>query len=201
MKKKFSLLVTAILLSFFVTQAQFAWGVKGGLTMARINLDLQDNISADVHYGGHGGVFFKIGKRMLSFQPEVMYIQKGVLVNDTKSDDYARSTLNYVEVPLLARATIDLKAVAIYFHFGGYGSYLLNNKQNIDLSEDLNGHSFEVDEYNDYDAGVVIGGGLKVYLLIIELRYGHGLMNVSNNTDRYQDSKNNYVNFSLGVEF
>ena len=199
--KKLILLVSAILLSFFVTHAQFGWGVKGGLTMARINLDLQNNLSSDVHYGAHGGVFCMIGKGLLSFQPEVMFIQKGVHVNDSKSDDYAQATLNYMNIPLLARASIGLKAVELYFHFGGYGAYLLSSKRKISTSEDLNGHSYEVDDFNDYDAGVIIGGGLKVLSLIVELRYGHGLINVSNNTDRYGESKNSHVNVSLGMQF
>ena len=199
--KKLLLFVTAVVLVFTVAQAQFDFGVKGGLTMARINLDLQANISADFQYGAHGAVFFNIGKGLLSFQPEVMFIQKGVHVNDMQNDDYAQYTLNYIDVPMLARATIGLGLVDIYFNFGGYGGYLLSSKQKISIKEDINGHGYEVTELNEWDAGIIIGAGVKVLSLIFELRCGQGLVNVSNNTERYQDSKNTYLNITLGVQF
>lgn len=199
--KKFFLFVTIIVLAVTIAQAQFDFGVKGGLTIARINLDLQDNISADANYGAHGAVFFNIGKGLLSFQPELMFIQKGVHVNDMQSNDFAEYTLNYVDVPMLARATIGLGLVNIYFNFGGYGGYLLSSKQKVSIAVQTNGHSYEVTELNEWDAGFILGAGVKVLSLIFELRYGQGLINVSNNTETYQDSKNTYLNISLGVQF
>jgi hypothetical protein len=199
--KKIVLFVAMIFFSISFIHAQFGWGVKGGLTAAKINLDLQDNLSADFTYGAHGGVFFKFGEGTVSFQPEVMFIQKGVHLNDDLSEDYAETKMNYLEVPLLARTSIDLKAVEVYFHFGGYGSYLLSSKETLKFNEEQNGDSYQVDECNDFDAGVIFGAGVKVLSLVFEVRYGHGLANVCKNSEKYQESKNQTMNISLGVQF
>ena len=119
--RKFITAVSLSFLLFSIGHAQFAIGVKGGLTMARMNLDLQYNLSADYNFGGHAAVFAKIGKGLLSFQPEVMFIQKGTTVNNQQNSDYAKGVFNYIDVPLLARATIGIKLVEIYFNIGGYG--------------------------------------------------------------------------------
>ena len=199
--KKILLFFAVIIFSITFTQGQFGWGVKGGLTAAKINLDLQDNLSGDHIFGAHGGVFFKFGEGIVSFQPEVMFIQKGVHVSDNQSDDYAETKMNYLEVPLLARTSLDLKAVEIYFHFGGYTAYMLSKKESIKLSDDPDGDSYDVKDCNNFDGGVIIGGGIKVLSLVFEVRYGHGLANVCKDTDTYQESKNQYVNLSLGVQF
>ena len=200
--KKFPLFIAIIIFSINFAHAQFGWGVKGGLTAAKINLDLQKNLSGDAIYGAHGGVFFKFGEGLVSFQPEVMFIQKGVHISDNQSDDYAEAKMNYLEVPLLARTSLGLKSVELYFHFGGYGSYMLSKKEAVKISEDQTGDSYDVNACNSFDGGVIIGAGVKVLSLVFEVRYGHGLSNVcGENSDTYQESKNQYVNLSLGVQF
>lgn len=199
--KKLPLFVVMIFFSVSFIHAQFGWGVKGGLTAAKINLDLQSNLSGDFIYGAHGGAFLKIGDGTVSFQPEVMFIQKGVHVSDMQSEDYAETKLNYLEVPLLARTSIGLKAVEIYFHFGGYGSYMLSKKETFKISDDLEGKTYEVKDCNDFDGGVIVGAGVKILSLVFEVRYGAGLVNVCQDSDTYQESKNQYVNVSLGVQF
>lgn len=199
--KRILLFTLLIFLSIFVTQAQFGWGVKGGLTMGRVNLNLDENLSGQYNLGGHAGVFCRIGDKMIAFQPELMFIQKGVFINDMKSDDYSQTTLNYLEIPIMARASLNLKAVEIYFNCGAYGSYLLSSKQTNNFEKDLNGDSYAVADLKDYDAGIVMGVGFRVLALMFEIRYGMGLLNISNDTEKYRDSKNTNLNISLGVQF
>lgn len=199
--KRIFLVITLIFLSIFVTEAQFGWGIKGGLTMGRVNLNLDDNLSGEYNLGGHGGVFFRIGDKMIAFQPEVMFTQKGVHINDMKSDDFAQTTLNYLEFPILARASLNLNAVEIYFNGGGYGSYLLSSKQKNSFDGDQGGDDYSLDDLQEYDAGIILGMGVKVLALMFEVRYGLGLVNITNNTEKYRDSKNTSINISLGVQF
>lgn len=45
--KRILLFTLLIFFSIFVTEAQFGWGAKGGLTMSRVNLNFDDNLSGD----------------------------------------------------------------------------------------------------------------------------------------------------------
>jgi len=191
--------IGALLIS--TAQGQFAIGVKGGLTMSKINLDMPDELSADIHYGGHAGVFFKFGKGILSFQPEVMFIQKGVQINHKENSDYAKATLNYIDVPLLLRGTLGIKLVEVYINLGPYAGYMISNKGKLSIENDPDKKDFSLQVDNDIDAGIIFGAGIKVLVIVFEIRYGLGLVNVSTDTDTYQDSKNNYLNFTLGVQF
>ena len=70
MKRIFFILLLSV---FFFTgvQAQFSFGVKGGLTVSDMNLDVFPDTVMDPIFGYNAGVFFKIGDGLFSFQPEI----------------------------------------------------------------------------------------------------------------------------------
>jgi hypothetical protein len=78
---------------------------------------------------------------------------------------------------------------------------MLNKKETLKLSDDQNGSNYDVKDCNEFDGGIIFGAGLKVLSLVFEVRYGHGLANVCTDTELYQESKNQYMNISLGVQF
>lgn len=206
--KKFIFLI--IFSTFIVgsANAQFAFGIKGGLTISDNNLDVLPDTVTDFIYGYHAGVFFKFGKGMFGFQPEIMFVKKGTKLNDESSDYYRQINLNYIDVPLLLRAGISLGGTELYFNFGPYVGYAFSARikentfdagQNVWTTEEYD-YDFDQDFTEQWDGGVIMGAGLRLFeKLIIEARYNQGILHIAN--DNYISANNKYLNISLGVQF
>ncbi len=96
--------------------------------MASTNMEIPSGIDNPLKLGFWGGGFLVVGDGLFRFQPEVLYVQKGASIENTSTLEYARSTFNYIEVPLMARIHIGIKAVNLYFNVGVYGGYWLSAK-------------------------------------------------------------------------
>ncbi|MDT8392249.1 MAG: porin family protein [Bacteroidales bacterium] len=204
-------IVFLIIFSTFIVgsaNAQFAFGIKGGLTISDNNIDVIPDTVTDFIYGYHGGVYFKFGKGLFGFQPEIMFVRKGTKLNDESSDYYRQINLNYIDVPLLVRAGISIGGSELYFNFGPYVGYAISAKikentfdagQNVWTTEEYD-YDFDHDFTDQWDGGVIMGAGLRLFeKLIIEARYNQGILHIAN--DNYTSSNNKYLNISLGVQF
>ena len=191
------------------TNAQFSFGVKGGLTVSSMNIDMIPDTAADAIFGYNAGVFFKFGSGLLTFQPEVMFVRRGTQLNDKSSDWYQQYNMNYIDVPLLLRIGVDLKVAELYFLLGPYVGYLASAKiKDRTFNEETNQwveNDYKYDFDNNkiesrWDAGAVMGVGARLLMVIFEVRYNTGLVNVGDNSV-YNSSKHKYLNVSLGVQF
>lgn len=97
-------------------QAQFHFGVKGGLTLGILKSvpeTFLEGFPWKTKRGWAGGVFasfeFLPG---VSFQPEVLYIQKGARLVDPEYDFEARFNFDYLEVPVLLKIDLRLEGAA-----------------------------------------------------------------------------------------
>lgn len=193
---------------FFVSaNAQFSFGVKGGLTVSDNNLDVLPDSVTDPIFGYNAGVFFKFGKGIFAFQPEILFVRKGTEINDKTSDYFRKYTMNYIDVPLLARFGFNFRVAELYFNMGPYVGYNFSTKLKervFDAEQDAwitNDYDYEFDKEftKEWDAGIVMGAGVRVLMIMLEVRYNQGLMQIG---DPYFDSSNNkYVSVSLGVQF
>jgi hypothetical protein len=189
-------------------QAQVSVGFKGGLTMANLSTEDFEAATADYSFGGHAAIFLRTGKGLFSFQPEVMWIQKGTRINATSDATYRQFTMNYIDVPLLLRATIGIKIVEVYLNLGPYGGYWINGKTKDYYYDDTQSKwitdkdTYEFDEDHDvrFDAGIVGGVGVKVLMLLFEVRYGHGFIDVFDYENSNENDTHNYFNFTLGIQ-
>jgi len=192
------------------SQAQFSFGAKGGLTVADMDLDVEPDTVIDAILGGHAGVFFMIGDGLFSFQPEIMYVRRGAHKNDQGSDWYRQINMNYIDVPLLARVSFNLKVAELYFNLGPYVGYMMSAKiKENTFDEGTNQwvnseykYDFGEEFVGRWDAGAVMGVGVRLLMVIIEVRYNHGFVNIANKEiKRYDNSNNKFLNVSLGVQF
>src|SRR5688572_8077351 len=108
MRKKLNVSILLLLFMGFLAipgfaQRQLLGGVKGGLNLADISFDPDedDDDCCDMKAGFVAGVFANFGTEMVSFQPELLYSMKG-----GKGSDDSKFKLNVVEVPLLLRADL-----------------------------------------------------------------------------------------------
>lgn len=207
--KKCLILLFVVLLSVCSVKAQIHGGVKGGLTMAKMNLDLPSGLNSVMKLGFYGGGFLVIGKGLFRFQPELLYVQKGVTVDSTGTLAYARGTYNYLELPLTARIVIGINKVNVYFNVGGYAGYWLNGKtttyapniQTASYETTTETYTFHDDYDNRFDAGLVFGVGVKVLFFFVEGRYSMGLVNSRKEGPQKDNSKLSYFGVALGVQF
>ncbi len=203
-------IVLIFISAMFITaaQAQMKIGFKGGLTLANMSLETSNHYSADFAIGGHAAIFLKSGKGLFTFQPEVMFIQKGTRMNSTEDATYSQLSMNYIDVPLLLRISIDVKVVEIYANIGPYGGYWIGGKTKNYFYDDTQAqwvtekdtYDFDSDHDVRYDAGIIGGVGVKVLMIIFEVRYGHGFIDVFDYTDDTHKQTNRYFNFTLGIQ-
>ncbi|MEN8226300.1 MAG: porin family protein [Bacteroidota bacterium] len=201
----FVFLLSAIV--FTVAQSQVAFGVKGGFTISDMNMDVTPDTVMDQINGYHAGVYFRFGDELFSFQPEIIFVRKGTNINDENGDWYQKFNMNYIDVPLLLRISVDLKRTELYFNFGPYVGYSIGAKASGRNFDDASGNwvedtdTYEFDSYivDRWDAGVVMGAGFRVRMVFFEARFNNGLLNVGQEV--YDSSTNKYLNLSLGVQF
>ena len=206
MKKVLVLLSLAVMFTF-AAQSQVSVGVKGGLTIANMSFENNEFGTFDAALGGHAAIFLRTGKGLFSFQPEVMWIQKGSRFNLKSDATYTQLTMNYIDVPLLLRATIGIKIVEVYFNLGPYAGYWISGASKDYFYDDSQSKwvtekdSYDFDDDYDvrFDAGLVGGVGVKVLMIIFEMRYGQGFIDVFDNEDN-NNEWHSYFNFTLGVQ-
>ena len=194
MKKIFLSFVTVAIVHLSAySQATFI--PKIGLAFARTSGD--DISDEEAKTGLLVGAAFNLplDEDLISLQPEVLYIQKG-----TKQDgSRLRRRFNYVEVPILVKVSIGTDQIKGYFNAGPSLGFGVSSKQR--LTDDSYGKvTFGGDPgfAKRIDVGLQFGGGVGFEAgpgsLILDLRYGVGLLNV------YEDRslKNRALALSLG---
>ncbi|WP_460576864.1 porin family protein [Hymenobacter coalescens] len=150
MKKMFLMLVLCLGLGTSGAFAQsFRVGLKAGPTFSTFTG--KDKGDARYLVGLTAGGFLNLGLTdMLSFQPELLYSMKGNRYDYTSTKGDIR--LHYIDVPLLLRIDAD----GPFFELGPQVGYLLKATQSPD-----GGSSFERGDYNEFDAGYVVGIGYQ----------------------------------------
>jgi hypothetical protein len=181
--------------------------VKGGLTLADNNIDVEPDTVHEFLLSYHGGVFFKIGEGLFTFQPEIMFNRRGTYINNEPDDYYHQLSINYIDVPLMLRIGMNLKLLELYFNFGPYVGYAIGakSKENIFDAEQNkwvlqeSDYDFDRDILDRWDFGVGMGAGIRVLMVFLELRYNQGVLHIGR--DYYTSSNNKFLNVSLGVQF
>lgn len=206
--KKILILTLVLFLGTMTMKAQIHGGVKGGLSMATMNVDAPVGYDTPFKLGFWGGGFLVLGDGLFRFQPEVLYVQKGVRFEKSGTVEYARSTLSYLEVPLMTRIHLGINMVNLYFNVGGYGGYWLGGKTTKyelntqgNLEETTHDHEFDDEIDNRFDAGLVFGVGVKLTVVFLEVRYSLGLVNSQKTGEHKNDTKLSYLGVALGVQF
>jgi hypothetical protein len=159
---------------------------------------------------------------MFSIQPELNFIQKGSQqevsfeLDGFAVDSKVKSTINYLEVPVLARAQFGSEKTKFFVQAGpsiAYGlggktklTYTMNDGEDVysesesgkvkfgDQPEDYDGPDAYID--NRLDFGVQVGAGVTFNERIsLDLRYGLGLSDL----DDDNASKNRAIQFTVAV--
>ncbi|MDH4091282.1 MAG: PorT family protein [Cyclobacteriaceae bacterium] len=153
---------------------------------------------------------------LLSVQPELLFHQKGFKYkweSAGEMEEY-KYTLNYIELPILAKVKfgkfyavagpsfgygIGGKWEGKYTYSGGSESY----SGKVKFGERPSNSNSDDDYFdNALDICIQVGAGIKVSVVVIELRYGFGVTNVDDVYGGYTGSwksKNGSLQLTVGV--
>jgi hypothetical protein len=136
-----------------------------------------------------------IGGGLFMLQPELHWMQKGYKIDDAVPNGDITSTLNYLELPLLARVNIG-GSLKVFAFAGPSVGYLMSGT----YEDELNGEKDPKDYLDDveYSAHVGIGAGLGT--LELDIRYIAGLGDISD-SDALSDVKNSSLGIGLSLKF
>ncbi|MDR1722883.1 MAG: PorT family protein [Tannerella sp.] len=171
--KKISCLFIFLLLSLTVAQAQFRFGVKGGLNIATAKFDFNDKetFNPDNITGFLIGPAFEfsLGRGGLGIDGAVLFAQKGF-----KSDDLTKSVKNsYLEVPVNLKFKLGLPLVNPYVAAGPYIDLRISGDKSMDFNYNEIKNQIKS---KSFGAGLNFAIGAEVFgMLQLGINYNWGL--------------------------
>jgi hypothetical protein len=163
--------------------------------------------------GFQGGLVAFAGiSEIFGVQMELFYSQKGVKITATQNNTTAKvwTTVNYLEIPVLARLTYSNKGFILFGNFGPAVGIGLNARLATDPDMGFNSEiKFEEGGLTQVDIGVVVGAGVGYRLgtgqLFLDLRYEYGLTDINNVSSSVKDNpdyeSNMNRNFGISVGY
>ena len=186
-------------------QFGFSLGPKGGLAVTTFRGADADNIKSRTNW--FGGVFlnFQLGK-VFALQPEFLLTERGADV--TSNNMRSNFSINYFEVPVLAKIRLPLAGEVIFPHVLIGPNFAF--KTNFDLSSTDTGSGAAVDvstsNVKKSDIGALVGAGVDIQtrgsgvFFTIDGRYGFGFSDINDN-DNMIALRNAGWMFAAGVGF
>ena len=199
---------------------------KAGISLSKVELDVSQGMKSKIGFT-LGIAYNHEVNEIFSVQPELYFIQKGFRQdfhqseNGLSIDADGKFAINYLELPILAKASFGEGDVKFFLNGGPYLAFGLGGKFKTDYtisflgdseSETVEGKvkfgdSDDSDDETVYfdnriEFGVQFGGGVMLNeKIMIDLRYGHGLTNMtdeSGSNDGTGKSKHRVFQLTVG---
>lgn len=206
MKNTVLILATLFLSVIVYAQEEFVpetyFGIKLGGNSTGIFSD--PLIIQNIYPGLTSGLVFKhISQKSLGIQMELNYNQAGWSENLYSTNTYIRR-LDYIQLPIMSHVSLGNKKMRYVINLGPYVSYLLSEKEEIDLMTEAR----EKDYYrkaidNKAEVGFCFGVGVSrhtsIGLFQAEARVSSGLTDIFKKTQEvpYATSKNISAGLSI----
>jgi hypothetical protein len=182
MKKLFTILC-AVTLTANISFSQ-SFGVKLGLNSTAIGVS-DDNSAWNEEQNGKiglqiGGVaMFEISD-MIDLRTGLSYSQKGTSFDVEGYDEMVVYSLDYLEVPL--NFAFNIGGDGFSLNLGPYLGFLINSEISFD------GESDDWEDISSIDFGLDLGASYLVNeTILIDVKYGLGLANISDDSDDSDD--------------
>jgi opacity protein-like surface antigen len=183
--------------------AEWSFGLKGGLDLAKLSGDIED---FGWKMGASGGAFFRwpIGS-IFAVQPEVLIAMKGAKETGELLDiPFERFVkLTYLEIPLLVKACMPARGnIRPNLYAGPAVGFKLGARIRVEAM----GYAIEddVEDVRSTDFGFIGGAGLDYRLnshyLLVDVRYEAGLATIDDSSEK-RDVSNNAITFMAGFGF
>jgi hypothetical protein len=195
--------------------------LKGGLNLSTMLIkDVDETYSNDftMNPGFHVGAMAEFPlSEIFSFETGLLLSSKGYKISEEETqmgETYKyeqKLNLLYLDIPLTAKATVDLGGAKIYGVFGPYVGMGLSGKERYEETFDGETETEEFDivwgsdkqksDFKSLDYGVTAGAGIEINSIQIGLTYALGLANISPNTDGSFKVNNQVLALSVGYKF
>lgn len=166
-------------------QSGVRYGIKGGWNLATFSGT--DSKGSGYKNGFSAGLALHFGfSDMVAVTPEFLYSQKGATLDNFQARPGAdvakfKSTIGYLDVPVLARVSTGDEGKGLFFELGPQGSFLLHNRdftQTGNIGTQSN-ESTSKDDLNKVVIGYVAGLGYQITSgLSLGVRYAGDLSQV-----------------------
>jgi hypothetical protein len=134
-----------------------------------------------------------IGGGLFMIQPELHWLQKGYKTPSPIAGKDTTTTLEYVELPLLARINFG-GSIRLYFFAGPSIGWLLSGKYDPENGKD------PTDFLDDTEVSGYVGLGVGLANLEVDIRYMAGLSDISS-TEEFKNAKNSSFGAGLTLKF
>ncbi|SFS58597.1 porin family protein [Sphingobacterium wenxiniae] len=178
--KKSLLTLICFIAAITFAQAQllpsFKLGVKGALGFSSLSSEGK-LFNSDTKTGFQLGAWGRVGLAGFHVQPEVYYASKKAGIK-TANNEEGDATFKSMDVPILLGTKIGLGPVGFRIQAGPVFSFAQDGKV-VNISEATNW-----DAYKKNSTGIIGGIGADISKLTIDVRYEHGLTNLSSTGDQ-----------------
>jgi hypothetical protein len=155
----------AALLLLLASQAHAQFGIKGGVNQAVLSGRVGEDATYKTYF--HAGVFYELKiLGPLSIQPEALYSMQGSQLKGNSTITDYKTQLNYIQVPILVKATIG----PVYVEAGPQFGYLVsaNEDGTVQVRNTSGNVAFRdvnqsaTDNYKRNEFALCAGVGLKL---------------------------------------
>lgn len=186
--KKYFIIAFLVTASAFGAHAQllptFQLGLKGALNFSTLKTDDGGWLDGSTRTGYQAGIYARIGGAGVHFQPELYFTGKSSQAQFDNPDGgnvTANVTFTSLDLPLLLGTRIGLGPIGFRVQAGPVVSFVVDKGIGQALSD--------VADFSNYknQAFAVTGGvGVDISKFRADVRYEHGLSNLSENSNRSQ---------------
>jgi Outer membrane protein beta-barrel domain len=179
-----------LVLALFVTLGGYAFaqdatavGVKGGAAFAKMTFEKEDSTTSPDNRPGFIGGLFVIwpADQRFALQTEALFSQKGAKFKGLNFS--GRTTINYLEVPVLARASSAASSGASFHAFTG-PSFAIRLFGDTTSTVQVRQGTDDIDnDIKRFDLGLVAGAGVEFGRFVVDGRYTWGLLDIDKQVD------------------
>lgn len=199
MKKSILMSIGLLALSVMTFgQAQFAFGLKGGLNLSKLDIN-QGASNIDNRTGFHGGAFALIKITKIGIQPEVLFSKQGSnFTADTKNYE---ANFDYINVPIMLKLYL---AAGLNLQVGPQFGFLTTSELVTTAGSVRTTQDAKSLFNKKSDVAVAFGVGWDLpFGLTLDARYNIGLSDVEfkpSSTASPINFKNKVIQISLGYK-
>ena len=135
-------------------------GLKGGFNGATFSGT--DSKGSEYKAGFAAGGLINYGfSDLIAVQGELLYSQKGASI-DAGNNTTFKSTLGYIDVPILLKVTAGDKGKGLFFELGPQGSFVVHNRDFYQVGGNKSTENTSTDALNKAVIGYVAGIGYQL---------------------------------------
>lgn len=180
--KKIILGVAALLFCVQFSQAQLLpslkLGIKGALNFSSLSSEGKW-LNSDTKTGYQIGVWGRVGAAGFHVQPELYYSQKKAGFQQEGESENGEAVIKSMDLPILLGTKIGLGPIGVRIQAGPVFSFAQDGKVTFKSATNI-------DNYKKSSTGIIGGIGADISRFTVDLRYEHGLSNISKASDRNQ---------------